>query len=183
MRHAKRNQRLSRPSEHRESLLNGLVKSLIAHGQVTTTHARAKEAQRLADRLVSFGKEGSIHARRRAFRVLQDRTLVKRLFAEVAPRFVDAPGGYTRVTRLSYRCGDGAKLSLLAFSRLPATQPSVSTREAHSSAKTPASPQDVQPKTQQEAKKPEGFFEGLRKLWTRKKKGSSSSLIPPPRGQ
>ena len=172
MRHATRNQRLSRPSEHREALLKSLVKSLIAHGQVKTTHARAKEAQRLADRLVSLGKEGSIHARRRAFRTLQDRTLVKQLFAEIAPRFVDTPGGYTRVTRLSFRNGDGAAQSLLAFSRLPATQPTAPTApKAAPPAKAPTAPTSPKPQKAEEAKKPKGFFEGLRSLWTRKKKG------------
>lgn len=176
MRHAKRNQRLSRPSEHRESLLNGLAKSLIVHGQIKTTHARAKEAQRLVDRLVTLGKEGSIHSRRRAFRVLQDRTLVKQLFAEIAPRFVDALGGYTRVTRLSYRYGDGAQLSLLAFSRLPVAQPAVAAGpKAAPSPKTPSTPQAPQPQTTEEAKKPGGFLAGLRKLWTSKKKGSASA--------
>ncbi len=176
MRHAKRNQRLSRPSEHREALLKSLVKGLIVHGQIRTTHARAKEAQRLADRLVSLGKEGSVHSRRRAFRLLQDRTLVKQLFANISPRFVDTPGGYTRVTRLSFRAGDGARLSLLAFSRLPITQPALTTgAKPTPSPKAPSTtPQSPKPQKTEEAKKSEGFFEGLRNLWTRKKKGSSS---------
>ncbi len=177
MRHAKRNQRLSRPSEHREALLKSLVKGLIVHGQVRTTHARAKEAQRLADRLVTLGKEGSIHSRRRAFRLLQDRTLVQQLFGDIAPRFVDAPGGYTRVMRLGFRAGDGAQQSLLAFSRLPAVQPAKTPGAKSTPApKAPSTaPQSPQPQKKEEAKKPEGFFEGLRSLWTRKKKGSSSS--------
>ena len=169
MRHAKRNQRLSRPSEHRESLLHSLVKSLVVHGRITTTYARAKEAQRLADRLVSFGKDGSIHSRRRAFRVLQNRTLVKQLFAEIAPRFVDVPGGYTRVVRLSLRQGDGAQQAQLAFSRLPAAQPAIPTGPK------PAQPPKVlapaersQPKKAEEVKKPKRLFEGLRKLWARR---------------
>ena len=172
MRHAKRNQRLSRPSEHREALLHSLVKSLVVHGRITTTYARAKEAQRLADRLVTCGKDGSIHARRRAFRVLQDRTLVKQLFAEIAPRFVDVPGGYTRVVRLSTRLGDGAQQALLAFSRLPAVQPAMPTgpRSAQPS-KAPAPSERPQPEKTEEAKKPKTLFEGLRKFWTRREKG------------
>ena len=177
MRHATRNQRLSRPSEHRQALLNSLVKSLVLHGQIRTTFARAKEAQRLADRLVSLGKEGSIHARRRAFRVLQDRTLVKRLFADIAPRFVDAPGGYTRVLRLALRNGDGAQQALLAFSRLPAAQPVATTgpKPAQAPKPTPTAPARPQPQKAEEGEKPKGFFEGLRTLWTRKKKGSAAS--------
>src|SRR3989338_804536 len=140
MRHATSSQRLSRPTEHRGAILHGLVRGLMLHGQITTTHARAKEAQRLVDRLVGLGKDGSVHSRRRAFRVLQNRTLVKQLFAEIAPRFVDTPGGYTRVVRLSQlRRGDGAQLSVLAFSRLPAAQPALPTGPKPAQApKTPA---------------------------------------------
>ena len=172
MRHGKRNQRLSRPSEHRQSLLNSLVKGLVHHGQIRTTLARAKEAQRLADRLVTLGKEGSIHSRRRAYRILQDRTLVKRLFAEIAPRYLDVAGGYTRVTRLGLRLGDGAQKALLALSRLPVSQPAVTPGAKPAPAPQPAAPKRPQPKPQkaEEGETPKGFFEGLRHIWTRKKK-------------
>lgn len=172
MRHATRTQRLSRPSEHRQALLHSLVKSLVVHGRITTTHARAKEAQRLADRLVSLGKEGSIHARRRAFRVLQNRTLVKQLFTEIAPRFVDVPGGYTRVLRLSLRQGDGAQQAMLAFSRLPAAQqPAIPAGPKPTPPKAPTQPERPKPEKAEEAKKPKRLFEGLRKLWGRRQKG------------
>ena len=172
MRHAKRSQRLSYPSEHRQEMLHGLVKGLVVHGRLQTTYARAKEAQRLADRLVTWGKDGSVHARRRAFRILQDRTLVKQLFADIAPRFVDIAGGYTRVTRLAIRRGDGAQQALLAFSRLPVLQPAPSAKSrpaptAPTPAATPGRPQPS-PATEESPKKPTGFFESLRKLWTRK---------------
>ena len=176
MRHATRSQRLSRSSEQREALLDSLVQNLILHGQIATTHARAKEAQRVADRLVTLGKEGSIASRRRAFRVLQDRTLVKRLFADIAPRFVDVPSGYTRVLRLPTRRGDGAQRSLLAFSRLPAIQPAVP--EGPKAAPAPKAPKAAPPtprpmpqRTEEDAKKPKGLFGGLRRLWARKKPG------------
>lgn len=175
MRHATRNQRLSRPSEHREALLHGLVKSLITHGQITTTHARAKEAQRLADRLVGLGKDGSIHARRRAFRVLQNRSVVKQLFAEIAPRFVDTPGGYTRVVRLSQlRRGDGAQLAVLAFSRLPVAHPALPTGSKPAQApKAPAAPARPVAEKTKEQKPSKGILEGLRHLWSRKDKGGA----------
>jgi len=176
MRHATRTQRLSRSSDQRQALLDGLVQNLIVHGQITTTHARAKEAQRLADRLVTLGKEGSIASRRRALRVLQDRALVKRLFTDIAPRFADLPSGYTRVLRLSLRRGDGAQRSLLAFSRLPAIQPGVP--EGPKAAPAPKAPKAAPPtprpmpqRTEEDAKKPKGLFGGLRRLWTRKKPG------------
>ena len=176
MRHATRSQRLSRPSDQREALVDSLVQSLIVHGQITTTHAWAKEAQRLADRLVSLGKDGSIASRRRAFRVLQDSTLVKRLFTDIAPRFVGVPGGYTRVLRLGVRRGDGAQRSLLAFSQLPATQPAIAEAPkappAPKAPRTPPLPPRPAPqRTEEDAKKPKGLFGGLRRLWTRKKPG------------
>ncbi|MBI3011234.1 MAG: 50S ribosomal protein L17 [Candidatus Omnitrophica bacterium] len=174
MRHATRSQRLSLPSEHRGALLHNLVRSLLIHGRIRTTYARAKEAQRFADRLVTLGKEGSIHARRRAFRVLQDRTLVKRLFTDIAPSFADLSGGYTRVLRLSVRRGDGARQALLAFSRAPAAHPALFA-EPKAPPRTPSAPPRPKPATAKEAeKKPKGFFEGLRALWGHKKKLQSA---------
>ena len=176
MRHAKLNQRLSKPSDHREAMVDNLVKSLIEHGQIRTTHARAKVAQRLADRLVTLGKDGSIHARRRAFRVLQNRTLVHALFVDIAPRFVDTPGGYTRVLRLGYRRGDGAQQAVLAFTRLPALQPAVPTAPKTPQAPKPApAPQRPKAEAPDSSKKSKGLLGGLRDLWTRKKKGSIAS--------
>lgn len=171
MRHAVRSQRLSLPTDHRHAVLNGLVKDLVIHGQIRTTFAKAREAQRLADRLVTLGKEGSIHSRRRAFRTLQDRTLVKQLFADIAPRFTDVAGGYTRVVRLSLRLGDGAQMALLSFSRLPAGQPAMPPTAKSAQPQTPPSTKTPQPKPESEGEKPKGFFEGLRNMFTRKRKG------------
>ena len=172
MRHATRTQRLSKPTDQRHALLGGLVKGLIVHGRVTTTYARAREAQRLADRLVTWGKDGSVHARRQAFRILQNRTLVKQLFADIAPVFVDVSGGYTRVSRLAFRRGDGAQEALLTFSRQPALQPTTpaSAKDAEPQPQAAASA-EARPAKEGEGEKPKGFLEGLRGLWTRKKKG------------
>lgn len=179
MRHATQSQRLSLPSDQRRALLNSLVRNLVVHGRITTTRARAKEAQRLADRLVTLGKDGSVHARRRAFRVLQDRTLVKQLFGDIAPRFNDVAGGYTRVTRLVVRRGDGAEQALLAFSRLPAAPTPVPARPRPPAKpeQPSAAPRTVAPKRQAEetSEKRKGLFEGLRSLWTRKQRGRSAS--------
>ena len=176
MRHAKANQRLSLPSEHRASLVHGLVKDLVAYGQIRTTFARAKVAQRLADRLVTLGKEGSVHSRRQAFRVLQNRTLVKQLFAEIAPRYGDVSGGYTRVLRLGLRRGDGAQKAVLALSRLPAAQPAApaAPKPAEPEPKAPASPKKPQAQKADDAEKPKTLFDNLRNIWTRKKRGQAS---------
>jgi len=144
-----------------------LVRNLVVRDQIETTHARAKEAQRLADRLVTLGKDGSIHARRRAFRVLQDQGQVKRLFADIAPRFVDCAGGYTRVIRLGRRRGDGAQLAVLSFSRLPAAQPAVA---APTGPKAPEPTAAAPTRVEAPPKKGRRLFEGLRGLWPRKKK-------------
>ena len=178
MRHAKNDQRLSMPTDRRQAVVHNMVKSLVTHGQIRSTFAKAKVAQRLADRLVTLGKEGSIHSRRRAFRVLQDRALVKQLFGEIAPRFVDVAGGYTRVTRLSLRRGDGAQLALLAFSRLPAIQPAGPTGPKPAAPPQPPAPKPKAAPTQpkpESSEKPKTLFEGLRKLWTHRKKGSAGS--------
>ena len=178
MRHAKSNQRLSLPSEHRQAVVHNLVKDLVVHGQIQTTLARAKVAQRLADRLVTLGKDGSVHSRRQAFRVLQDRTLVKQLFAEIAPRYGDIAGGYTRVLRLGLRRGDGAQKAVLALSRLPAAQPAApaAPKSSEPSPQAPAAPKRPQPQKTEAAEKPKTIFENLRNMWTRKKKGSAGSL-------
>ena len=154
-------------------MLNSLLKGLVDHGQIRTTLARAKEAQRLADRLVTLGKDGSIHSRRRAYRLLQDRTLVKRLFAEIAPRYLDVSGGYTRVTRLGLRLGDGAQQALLALSRQPAPQPAAPGPKPAQSPQPPPAPKRPQPPKAEEGEKPKGFFEGLRGIW-KKKKGAAA---------
>ena len=172
MRHAKRSQRLSRTSEARDALVHSLVQNLVIHGRITTTWARAKEAQRLADRLVTWGKDGSVHARRQAFRILQDRTLVKQLFADVAPRFGDVAGGYTRVVRGGYRRGDGAQEAILAFSRLPAIETAARAKAEAVKAPEPAA-EGAQGETSSESKKSKSLIGGLRDLWTRRKKGGS----------
>jgi large subunit ribosomal protein L17 len=176
MRHAVRSQRLSLPSDRREATLHNLVRNLVTHGQIRTTLARAKETQRLADRLVTMGKGGSVHSRRRAFRILQDRDLVKQLFAEIAPRYLDVAGGYTRVTRLGLRRGDGANIALLSLTRLPApvAAPAPSAKPEKSPDAPAAKPKKAEPETAETGEKPKNFFEGLRGIWGRKKKGGAA---------
>lgn len=146
-------------------MLANMAKNLLRHGRVRTTSAKAKETCRLVDRLITLGKEGSVHARRRAYRVLRDRDEVKRLFAEIAPRFQTTAGGYTRVLRLAPRAGDGAAQVLMALTQLPAEGPSVSraSRPEPATAPGPSAP------AQEKAAKPQKFFEGLRGLFRRRK--------------
>jgi large subunit ribosomal protein L17 len=115
MRHLNQGRKLNRTSAHRKALFRNLVLSLIRHGRIRTTDAKAKELRRYADRMVTLGKRGDLSARRRAFRFTQSRDAVKKLFDEIAPRFKERAGGYTRVVKLGIRRGDAAPLSVVEF--------------------------------------------------------------------
>jgi len=111
MRHNKSGRRLGRNSSHRLAMLRNMVTSLIEHEKITTTDIRAKELRKLADRMITLGKRGDLHARRQALQVIQDRKVVAKLFDMIGPRFKDRPGGYTRIVKLGIRLGDKAPLS------------------------------------------------------------------------
>ncbi len=123
MRHKKRERKLGRTWEHRKALLKNLAKSLVEQERIQTTEAKAKELRRVADKLVGYGLQDTVHARRNAFKYLQNRTLVKKLFDEIAPRFQRVPGGYTRVVKTPYpRKGDGTYMAIVEFSRKPSSE-------------------------------------------------------------
>ena len=113
MRHLVDHRKLGRPTDQRMAMLRNLVKSLVVHRQVETTLARAKEARRVAEKVISRSRADSVHARRQARRVLNDPSLVKRLFEEIGPQYKDRPGGYTQIVRTRLRRGDGAQLAVL----------------------------------------------------------------------
>lgn len=113
MRHRKSRRRIQRNFSHRKSLLQNLVRSLFSFQQIKTTHVKAKEAQRLADQLITLGKRNDLHSRRQAFAILQDKDMVKKLFSDIAPLFKDRQGGYTRVLHMNERKGDNAPMALL----------------------------------------------------------------------
>ncbi len=116
MRHNMVHRKLGRVSEHRRALFRNQLKSLIAHERIITTLPKAKELRPIAEKVVTLGRRAdSVHARRLAERWLSDRDLVHRLFAEIGPRFVNRPGGYTRIVKLGPRRGDGAELAVLEF--------------------------------------------------------------------
>ena len=115
MRHGKRTIKLGRKSEHRNSMLANLVSSLVLHGRVRTTLEKAKAARRLADRVITFGKKGTLHHRRLAIAALRQKDVVAKLFKDVAPQFQGRNGGYTRIIKLNQRIGDSAKLALLEW--------------------------------------------------------------------
>ncbi len=113
MRHRLGYNKLSRPSGHRKALLRNLVKDLLRHESIRTTEPKAKEARRAAEKMITLGKDGTLHARRQAFKYLNDKQLVAEVFDELAPRFADRPGGYTRILKLGPRGGDGAPMAIL----------------------------------------------------------------------
>lgn len=113
MRHRRQTKRFNRNPKERKAMLENMVTSLLVHQQITTTLEKAKQAKRLADRIITLGKTDSLAARRMAFSYLQDHQLTSKLFKEVAPRFKARKGGYTRIMQLSRRKGDGAQLALL----------------------------------------------------------------------
>ncbi|MGH7933033.1 MAG: 50S ribosomal protein L17, partial [Candidatus Binataceae bacterium] len=115
MRHLNQGRKLNRTSAHRKALFKNLVLSLIRYERIKTTDAKAKELRRYADRMVTLGKRGDLSARRLAYNFMQSRDLVKKLFDEIAPRFKDRAGGYTRVVKFGTRRGDAAPLSIIEF--------------------------------------------------------------------
>ena len=107
--------RLGSGPAHERLLLSGLAADLIRHERIRTTEAKAKRLKPVADRLVTLGKNGSVHARRQALSVLRDREIVHKLFAEVAPRYTERMGGYTRILKLGVRKGDAAPMALIEW--------------------------------------------------------------------
>jgi len=113
MRHLKKGRKLNRSPSHRLAMLRNMATSLLRHDRITTTDAKAKELRRWADWLITLGKDGSLHARRRALAFVQDKAVVARLFSELGPRFQDRNGGYTRIVKVGRRRGDSAPLSVI----------------------------------------------------------------------
>ncbi|MGD9897991.1 MAG: 50S ribosomal protein L17 [Calditrichaceae bacterium] len=113
MQHKKKGTHLGRTTSHKKALMRNMAAQVLKHRQIKTTDAKAKEVRRFVERLITYGKKGTLHHRRLAFKFLQNKEAVKVLFEEVAPVFQDRNGGYTRIIKLGYRKGDAASVSLL----------------------------------------------------------------------
>jgi len=113
MKHARAGKKLGRDSAHRKALYSNLAGALITHGRIKTTEAKAKAVKPFAEQMITLGKRGDLHARRLALAELRSQDVVHQLFADVAPRFTDRPGGYTRIVRLGPRNGDAAEMVYL----------------------------------------------------------------------
>ena len=113
MRHRSKGRQLSRTSTHRAATLRNLATSLFLHERIETTTAKAKELRPYAERLITLARKGDVHSRRLAGRKIQDRDVLGKLFDEIAPRYAERPGGYTRILKLGNRKGDAAEMSLI----------------------------------------------------------------------
>jgi large subunit ribosomal protein L17 len=115
MMHNRAGRKLRRTTSHRLAMFSNQLASLMTHERIQTTLAKAKELRPLAERLITVAKRDGLAARRRVFQWIPDRTTVKNVFEKIAPRFVDRPGGYTRILRLGARRGDSAEAAILEF--------------------------------------------------------------------
>ncbi len=113
MRHRKKGRKLSRTASHKKATMRNMATSLFRHERIETTTARAKELRPYAERLITLARRGDLHARRLAATKIQDREVLGKLFADIAPRFAERPGGYTRILKLGHRKGDAAEMSLI----------------------------------------------------------------------
>jgi large subunit ribosomal protein L17 len=113
MRHQRAGRKLGRDSAHRKALYANLTASLIEHGRIKTTVAKAKEVRPVAEEMITLGRRGDVPARRQALKFLRSQDVVHKLFSEVGPRFTDRPGGYSRIVKLGPRQGDAAEMAYL----------------------------------------------------------------------
>lgn len=152
MRHNVRGRKLGRTSSHRRAMFRNQLSSLVDKERIRTTLEKAKELRPVAEKIVTQGKRGTLHARRQVRRWIEDRGLVKKLFDEIAPRFAERPGGYLRIVKLGPRLGDRAEMALLEFVEGP---------EAH------AAPADAEPA--KKAAKPKAAKKGAKKKAAKKR--------------
>lgn len=110
MRHKVAGRRLSRPTSHRIAMYRNLVSDLLGFGKIVTTEAKAKEIRSLAEKMITLGKEGSLHSYRRALSFIMTKKVVEKVFSELGPKYAERHGGYTRIVKLGPRLGDGAPM-------------------------------------------------------------------------
>ena len=115
MYHGKAGKKLGRTSSHREAMFRNMVTSIIKHESIRTTDTKAKELRKLAEKMITLGKRGDLHARRQALSVVRDKQMVDKLFGDLAERYRTRAGGYTRIIKVGYRIGDNAPVSILEF--------------------------------------------------------------------
>jgi len=115
MRHGKAGSKLGRTSSHRIAMLRNMVTSFLKYEKVKTTDVKAKELKKVAEKMITLGKRGDLHARRQALAFVRDPAVVGKLFSELSERYRERAGGYTRIVKMGYRTGDNAPLSIIEF--------------------------------------------------------------------
>jgi large subunit ribosomal protein L17 len=178
MRHRVNTRKLGRTSAHRLSMYRNLVSSLLEHEQVETTHEKAREVGRLAERMITLGKRGDLHARRQALRIVRGREVQAKLFGELAERFASRAGGYTRVLRTRRRIGDAAEMSIVsllepAAAPAPAKGEKAEKPEKGARKKAAAAKKAKGEKAEKPARKKAGGKKTAAKKGARKKKSSA----------
>lgn len=163
MRHRHSFRKLSRTAAHRKALLRNLVTALFLHERIETTVAKAKEARRLAERLITYAKRNNLHSRRLVAAVLFDRSLVTKLFEQIAPVYATRPGGYTRIVRTRIRLGDAGEMGILELVKTKEQKDAERRRREEAAAATAAAAE--------KAKKKGGLF-------GRKKKAEAAEAAP-----
>ena len=113
MRHRQSGRKLNRTSSHRKSLFKNMAQALLKHERIVTTLPKAKELKRVVEKLITLGKKGNLHSRRLAFNQIRDKDMVSKLFDNLAKRYSDRKGGYTRVLKAGFRYGDSAPMAVI----------------------------------------------------------------------
>ena len=140
MRHRREGRKLGRDASHRKALYSNLAGALIEHGRIRTTEAKAKSVKPIVEQMITLGRRGDIHARRQALAYLRSQDVVYKLFSDVAPRFADRPGGYTRIVKIGPRQGDAAEMVYLELvDYVPERAVSPRAQRAREEAEAPAS--------------------------------------------
>jgi large subunit ribosomal protein L17 len=156
MRHRVAGKKLNRSPAHRRALFRNLVTALLQYEAVRTTDAKAKELKRWGDRMITLGKQGTLHARRRAAALVHGRTIVKKLFDELAPRYQARQGGYTRVVKLGIRAGDAAPVSIVELVDRTSAEPEPAKKKPQRRRDTAKAKGDKAAKTEKPAKQARG---------------------------
>lgn len=183
MRHRRRRRKLGLVTEHRRALLRNLVIGLVDNSRIRTTYARAKEAGKFAEKMVTVAKKGGLHARRVLISKLSSPPTAKKLMEEIAPLFKDQAGGYTRVLRHNFRPGDGAQMALLEFTKVIEKPADKAEGKKPKKKKAETSEAEVAEKTKKPAKKektvkPEPQTESKSSEQAEEKKGQTGQEEP-----
>jgi len=148
MRHQKRGRKLGRTASHRKATLANLASALIQHKRIKTTDAKAKEARKFVEPLITKARRGTLHDRRQVLRKIPHPDVVKILFDEIAPQYADRPGGYTRIVKLGFRDNDCAPVSLLEFVDYVDKQTSSAAKKSKKSEVTPVAKESSREKSE-----------------------------------